>query len=601
MSSTRGADDSWWDEVYVGPGDDVPDTPRADSHQGTVDDWFDALSGVFGTDAADAAGDGGDRDGRDGRGMAGPERTGGPPTLVEDAVPTLPRQQAPKPEPNRPPQRGRERGPVQAPDPAAVSDAGPGPVRAAEPELGPGPLRLPDSGPELGSVPDAGPEPVRAAEPGPEAGSERMPDSGPELVGAAVPESEPGPARAAEAEPEAQPGRVQDPAAGPQRVPGGRLSDPVGDPREGLAALPVRPPRIPALRPDPRISTQKTPEPSATVEPDLVDPAGPAAGAQVPSAVRRPASASAPAPAAAAAPEAEPRPTVPLPHIGERPPTYDPEPTALPAAYPDQLGAVVPDTVLEGARYGTMTLRAASVRGDSARYRGSGRSDRLLVARFGEGTDALLVVVLATPAAVDDPSVADDACRQLAAAVGRSRAELLGDLRTGAQEGLRYGLQRLTARATVRLRGTGPDLEPDAATGALHALIAPLDPTSRLRAGFGVGPGGLLLLGDDAWYDAYAGRRLAQQQAPAGGGARPRPEDDGRFRFRVVVPEPGDVLLLCSDGLAQPLREEPAVSDFLADHWAHPHPPGMVDYLRHVQVRAKGYAADRTAAAVWED
>ncbi|MHA6759150.1 protein phosphatase 2C domain-containing protein [Streptacidiphilus sp. PAMC 29251] len=79
----------------------------------------------------------------------------------------------------------------------------------------------------------------------------------------------------------------------------------------------------------------------------------------------------------------------------------------------------------------------------------------------------------------------------------------------------------------------------------------------------------------------------------------PQPLD--RFRFRVVVPEPGDVLLLCSDGLAQPLREEPAVSDFLADHWAHPHPPGTVDFLRHVQVRAKGYAADRTAAAIWED
>jgi len=204
------------------------------------------------------------------------------------------------------------------------------------------------------------------------------------------------------------------------------------------------------------------------------------------------------------------------------------------------------------------------------------------------------VVVIATPAAADEPSVAEDACRQLAAAIGRSRAELLGDLRTGAQENLRYGLQRLTARATVRLRSA--DTEADN-SGALHALIAPLDPTSRLRAGFGVGPGALLLLGDEAWYDAYAGRRLVQRQQP---GAATKP-DDGRFRFRVVVPEPGDVLLMCSDGLSQPLREEPAVSDFLADHWAHPHPPGMVDFLRHVQVRAKGYAADRTAVAVWED
>jgi hypothetical protein len=119
-----------------------------------------------------------------------------------------------------------------------------------------------------------------------------------------------------------------------------------------------------------------------------------------------------------------------------------------------------------------------------------------------------------------------------------------------------------------------------------------------------MGAGGLLLLGDDAWYDAYAGRRLVSQQS--GGAADGAAEASAvppqeRFRFRVVAPEPGDVLLLCSEGLAAPLREEPAVSDFLADHWAHPHPPGTVDFLRHVQVRAHGYTADRTAAALWED
>ena len=394
-----------------------------------------------------------------------------------------------------------------------------------------------------------------------------------------------------------------------------------------LPPLPVRPPRIPALRPDPRLAPppadrpvaagaperDTAPPPAASalpappvtppVPPTAPEPPAPPAPAQVePTWPERP---SEPAPttvlptveppAAAAAPVAEPpaEGTVPLPHVGERPPTYDPEPTALPAADPDLLGALVSDTVIDGARYGTMTLRAASVRGDSARYRGENRGDRLLTARFGEGADALLAVVIATPAATDDPSVADDACRQLAAAIGRSRPQLLGDLRTGAQENLRYGLQRLTARATVRLRGAESEV---GSTGALHALIAPLDPTSRLRAGFGVGPGALLLLGDDAWYDAYAGRRLVRQQPSA-----EAQSEDGRFRFRVVVPEPGDVLLLCSEGLAQPLREEPAVSDFLADHWAHPHPPGMADYLRHVQVRAKGYAADRTAVALWED
>ncbi|QMU68646.1 protein phosphatase 2C domain-containing protein [Streptacidiphilus sp. P02-A3a] len=392
------------------------------------------------------------------------------------------------------------------------------------------------------------------------------------------------------------------------RTSGGDARPPEQD-EDPLPPLPVRPPRIPSLRPDPRLgpppvvpsATSSAAELEPQLEPELEPPSAPPAPVEPPEPERpgEPGDADAttaePDPArperpAVSGPPAEA--TVALPHVGERPPTYDPEPTALPSADPDLLGTLVPDTVIDGARYGTMTLRAASVRGDSARYRGDNRGDRLLTARFGEGADALLAVVIATSSA-DEPSVADDACRQLAAAIGRSRAQLLGDLRTGAQENLRYGLQRLTARATVRLRGADSEA---GNSGALHALIAPLDPTTRLRAGFGVGPGALLLLGDEAWYDAYAGRRLVQQQPSA------EPESDpGRFRFRVVVPEPGDVLLLCSDGLAQPLCEEPAVSDFLADHWAHPHPPGMVDYLRHVQVRAKGYAADRTAVALWED
>ncbi|EHN76733.1 hypothetical protein SMCF_3752, partial [Streptomyces coelicoflavus ZG0656] len=54
--------------------------------------------------------------------------------------------------------------------------------------------------------------------------------------------------------------------------------------------------------------------------------------------------------------------------------------------------------MLEGARYGTCTLRAVSVRGDSARYRGEPRRDALLVARFGTGEQALVLVAMATGA-----------------------------------------------------------------------------------------------------------------------------------------------------------------------------------------------------------
>ncbi len=89
----------------------------------------------------------------------------------------------------------------------------------------------------------------------------------------------------------------------------------------------------------------------------------------------------------------------PINHVGSGPPTYDAEPTALPPADPDDLDDLVADTVLDGARYGADTLRAASVRGDSARFRGeSSTGTRLLTARFGAGEHALVLVAMATGA-----------------------------------------------------------------------------------------------------------------------------------------------------------------------------------------------------------
>ncbi|MFD0256984.1 protein phosphatase 2C domain-containing protein [Kitasatospora indigofera] len=323
---------------------------------------------------------------------------------------------------------------------------------------------------------------------------------------------------------------------------------------------------------------------------------------------------------------AEPDP--PVPHVGERPPTYGPEPTAVPPADPQELGPIVPDTALEGAQYGASTLRAVSVRGDSARYRGEPRRDSLLVTRFGDGPDGLLLAALGgfgrvdghpAPPAREITAATAEACRHLAAAIGRSRAELAADLRDGARDRLRYGLQRLATSASAPLRAVAgpaaaplPEREDPAASatdgeapdpaqpGSLHCLLISLDPEASYRAAFGIGPGGLYLLRSGHWIDAYAARLLHHPDGRPSVPEAPVP-DPRPFRFRLVPATPGDILLLCTPGLAGPIAEEPAVAHFLASHWAHPHPPGTVDFLRQVQVRAKGYADDRTAAAVWTE
>ncbi|QES44525.1 hypothetical protein DEJ49_29165 [Streptomyces venezuelae] len=323
-----------------------------------------------------------------------------------------------------------------------------------------------------------------------------------------------------------------------------------------------------------------------------------------------------------------------VPYVGDGPPTYEAEPSALPAADPDDLGELVADTVLDGARYGASTLRAASVRGDSARYRGEPRRDALLTARFGSGEDALVLVAMATGARATPGAhrAAAEACDWIGRAVGRSHARLAEDIRAARRGDLKSGLHRLTDRSLGKLRAHAADLgmEPDEYAASLRCLLLPADPSCRTRVFFGVGAGGLFRLRDGAWQDIEPRVAEATGEGVVGFGSPPPPgqpeqaEESDRltmalgittppspyepapepprdpFRFRASIARPGDTLVLCSEGLAEPLRGEPELAEHLTRRWEKGGPPGLAAFLADVQVRVKGYADDRTAAAVWE-
>ncbi|MDG9717777.1 protein phosphatase 2C domain-containing protein [Streptomyces sp. DH24] len=316
-------------------------------------------------------------------------------------------------------------------------------------------------------------------------------------------------------------------------------------------------------------------------------------------------------------------------HVGARPPTYDAEPSALPPAEPDALADLVPDTVLDGARYGTCTLRAASVRGDSARFRGEPRRDFLLTARFGTGEQALVLVAMATGARGTPGAhrAAAEVCHWIGRAVGRNHVRLAQDMRAARRGDLKSGLHRLTDRGLGRLRAGAAEqgLDPEAYTASLRCLLLPADPECRTRVFFGVGAGGLFRLRDGQWHDIeprvtdavgepVVGFGSPPAQTPTGDRltmdlgipAPPSPYEPAPapprepFRFRACVARPGDTLLMCTAGLAEPLRGEPEAAAYLTGRWSGPTPPGLAQFLSDAQVRVKGYADDRTAAAVWE-
>ncbi|QIY99023.1 protein phosphatase 2C domain-containing protein [Streptomyces sp. S1D4-11] len=352
-------------------------------------------------------------------------------------------------------------------------------------------------------------------------------------------------------------------------------------------------------------------------------------------------------PAPPAPPPPEPVLTVPhqpppVDHVGSGPPTYDAEPTALPPADPDDLDDLVADTVLDGARYGASTLRAASVRGDSARFRGEPRRDSLLTARFGAGEHALVLVAMATGARATPGAhrAAGEACRWIGRAVGRSHARLAEDIRAARRGDLKSGLHRLTDRSLGKLRASAAEqgIEPEEYTADLRCLLLTGDPECRTRVFFGVGAGGLFRLRDGEWQDIEPRVAETTGEAAVGFGSLPHETPEGDrltmdlgittppspyepspklsaaleqggtptepprepFRFRASVARPGDTLLLCTGGLAEPLRGEPQFCEHLTARWSGSEPPGLAAFLADTQVRVKGYADDRTVAAVWE-
>ncbi|MCX5600639.1 protein phosphatase 2C domain-containing protein [Streptomyces phaeochromogenes] len=334
--------------------------------------------------------------------------------------------------------------------------------------------------------------------------------------------------------------------------------------------------------------------------------------------------------APAQAPVQAPNLPTPVDYVGSGPPTYDAEPTALPPADVDELDDLVADTVLDGAAYGTSTLRAVSVRGDSARYRGEPRRDSLLTARFGVGDGALVLVAMATGARATPGAhrAAAEACQWIGRAVGRSHARLAEDIRAARRGDLKSGLHRLTDRSLGKLRATAAEqgIEPEEYTASLRCLLLPADPECRTRVFFGVGAGGLFRLRDGEWQDIEPLVADTAGEAVVGFGSLPHETPDGDrltmdlgittppspyepapeppprdpFRFRASVARPGDTLLLCTSGLAEPLRGEPALAEHLTSRWSDGDPPGLAAFLADTLVRVKGYADDRTAAAVWE-
>jgi serine/threonine protein phosphatase PrpC len=424
-----------------------------------------------------------------------------------------------------------------------------------------------------------------------------------------------------------QPGSPQEwppPASGPEEVPGAGAGQARADALDeawnslpsGVGAVIYRP-----VAPPP-----PTPEPVALPELHAPVPeSAPVPHAPVPEPAPVPAPASVPAPAPVPAvegvPAAEPVPPGAVPeavrvpvavpllgpprHSGPKPPLYAPHPGTLPSVRDDLDGAVVADIVVDGATHGALTVRAASIRGDSHRYEGGPRQDALGVTRLGGPDPAngllLLTVADGVGSAARSHIGSHEVSRSVALFLDRYAEQLAESLRAHDESTFSALVNSAVGSAaeglarSVAERGGHPA---DHAT-TLRGLLVPLDPRVRDRGFFAVGDGGGALLRRGVWtVDVFGEGQGGSGVIDTGTEALP----GSRFaRSLIHGPAlPGDLLVLCTDGLSTPLAGDAGMRDFLAAAWGSAEVPGPVDFLWQLQYRVKSYDDDRTAVCLWE-
>ncbi|WP_327710845.1 protein phosphatase 2C domain-containing protein [Streptomyces sp. NBC_00464] len=316
------------------------------------------------------------------------------------------------------------------------------------------------------------------------------------------------------------------------------------------------------------------------------------------------------APVAEPTPVAAPVAAQPVPllgdprHSGKRPPSYAPIPQGLRSAGEDPAAAVLPDIVVDGAAYGPLTVRAASVRGDSHRYLGEPRQDALCVTRIGgpdSGELLLLAVADGVGSAARSHVGSNEVCRRAAAYLDRVADSLLGALRSGDLPAFTELANEAVASIAVLLadQALREGHRPEAYATTLRILLVPLDPAVRTRGFMAVGDGGTALLRSGTWH-----LDVTHEEDPEASGmidTRTAALPLARTAVtRLLSCLPGDVLVLSTDGLSTPLSGDQEMRDFLREAWGSGTVPGPADFLWQSQFRVKSYDDDRSAAVLWE-
>ncbi|HTJ69514.1 MAG TPA: protein phosphatase 2C domain-containing protein [Actinospica sp.] len=299
---------------------------------------------------------------------------------------------------------------------------------------------------------------------------------------------------------------------------------------------------------------------------------------------------------------AEPAPPViaePLVLVGH--PSNAAAPCPLPA-----MAESVPDTVVDGGTVGGLVARAVSIRGEDHRTFKVVRQDSVALWTMERkqstsvGGPILLATVADGVGSCAHSHVGSAAACRLARqhVTTRLKALLATEPTTALTNACRATTSDIAAglRVVAAERGEAPE---QFSTTLVAALVVPGTDEHPARAVvFSVGDSTAAVLRDGVWLSCLASEPKPESSEIMSTRTDALPAHADRVEATVVTLERGDVLLLCTDGLGNPMVNG-SVRDQLAEWWGAGRVPSLPEFHWQLSFRAQSYSDDRSAVCVW--